>query len=584
MAISPKELNAASSSSVTPIDGLPNIAEVNAKPKWQPIDIAAKRRQQRFRLMATSLVVVGLLVVMGLGAWQIKFVREFFGQAAGEEANLVIDTRAILGPLPRPWRNLAQGGEDHDWRMGSLVSSVKAIKPRYIRIDHIYDFYDIVKGSPGNLSFDFSKFDGVIDDILATGAKPYVALSYMPPAITGGDILSVPNNWGDWQLTVQKTIEHLSGTRKISDVYYEVWNEPDLFGKWHYSGAKNYLTLYTYAARGAQAARVSQPFKIGGPAITALYKNWFDALAKHVLANNLRLDFFSWHRYTTDIDQYKKDMTNAKEWLANYPQLEPTLQLHITEWGPDSEVNPVYDGANSAAHTVAGSIEMINIVENAFSFEIQDGKDPAGKEYWGRWGLFTHNDFGAKPKPRYRALRLLDRIGTERLQIMGKGSWVKAVAAKNDKDQTEVVIANYDARGGHSENVPVTFQNVNPGEFTVTKEYLSGNKQTEKIATTAAVVQTHVAMPANSVVFLTLQGPPDTSPAAPILPVDTTSIPGQPAPIASPESTLPAGVNPPASPASGEPISPTLPTGPTMPESTPTLPAASPIIAPPGMF
>src|SRR5690606_5022795 len=129
-----------------------------------------------------------------------------------------------------PWRNLAQGGEDHNWRIGNLTEPVKTLKPEYIRIDHVYDFYDIVQGTPGNITFDWTKFDLIIDDILATGAKPYIALSYMPPAISSGDILAYPVHWSDWQLVVQKTIEHLSGTRKISDVYYEVWNEPDLFG------------------------------------------------------------------------------------------------------------------------------------------------------------------------------------------------------------------------------------------------------------------------------------------------------------------------------------------------------------------
>jgi xylan 1,4-beta-xylosidase len=470
-------------------------------PRQYQSTAALKDRKKAISGFILFLVVV---IIAMLGAWQIKEVREFFGHASGENANIMVDTQAVLGPMPRPWRNLAQGGEGFDWRMQPIIGQVKALKPEYIRLDHIYDFYDIVKGTPGNITFDFSKFDQILNDIQATGAKPYIALSYMPPAISSGDIVSPPQRWEDWQLVVQKTIEHVSGTRKTADVYYEVWNEPDLFGGWKYSGPRNYLTLYNYAVRGANQARGVQPFKIGGPATTALYKNWFDAMAKNSINNNVRMDFFSWHRYNTDLDQYRKDMFEVRTWLANYPNLESTLELHITEWGHDSNNNAGYDTMYGAAHTAAGAIEMIGVVDRAFVFEIQDGKDPKGQARWGRWGLFTHQDFGSSAKPRYNALRMIDRIGNQRLQLLGKGSWVKAAAARNDDGNTEVIMANFDPRGAHSEMVPITFQNIEPGSYRVSKEFLGGQRQTENVATTAAELQINVAMPVNSVSFIQL--------------------------------------------------------------------------------
>lgn len=476
--------------------------------------------KQRRRTIISGLVVLVLTAAVLIGVSQIQVVREFLSRASGEKANITVDTQAVLGPMPRPWRNLAQGGEGFDWRLQPLVGQVKSLNPEYIRIDHIYDFYDIVKGSPGNLTFDFSKLDPIITDILATGAKPYIALSYMPPAIAESDIVSKPKNWADWQLTVQKTIEHVSGTRGVSDVMYEVWNEPDLFGSWKYYGDKSYITLYNYAAQGAANARGVKPFKIGGPGITALYRNWFDAMAKNAVNNRVRMDFFSWHRYNLDIEQYRTDMNNARDWLSKYPSLEPTVDLHITEWGHDSNNHAGYDSMYGAAHMVAGAIEMIGSVERAFLFEIQDGKDPAGKDYWGRWGLFTHKDAGAKAKPRYNAYRMLDKIGDQRLQLLGKGSWVKAVAARNSKGNPEVVLANFDYRGRNSENVPVTFQNIVPGTYTVTTEFLGGKRQTQQIATTAAVLRTYVAMQPNSIAYVELVIPAGlTAPAAPATPV-----------------------------------------------------------------
>ena len=464
-----------------------------------------QRNQQLFSMLKGVLVMLVMAAITLFAAYQFPVVREYFSRASGEPANIRVDTAAILGPMPRPWRNLAQGGEDHNWRMEPISSQVAALKPRYIRIDHLYDFYDIVGGTPGNLTFDFSQLDLILNDIQAVGAKPYIALSYMPPAISQGDIVDKPQRWEDWQYVVQRTVEHISGTRGIDGVYYEVWNEPDLFGGWKYYGDKNYLDLYSYAARGAQNAKGVKPFKIGGPAITALYKNWFDAMMKHVLENNLRYDFFSWHRYDNDVDQYRKDMLELRSWIQSYPQLEPLLELHLTEWGHDSDINPGYDTSYGAAHTVAGAIEMVGVIENAFVFEIQDGKDPNGQAAWGRWGLFQHNDFGAKAKPRYYALKLLDRIGTQRLQLLGKGSWVKALAAKNDDGSVSVVLSNYDLRGAHSEVVPITFEQIEPGSFTVIQETLAGARQEVPVATTAAELRVDIPMNPNSVTLVTLK-------------------------------------------------------------------------------
>ncbi len=464
-----------------------------------------RRNKARRQMAATGIVLLLLLTATVLGATQLGVMRQFLSFASiPEPANIVIDAQAILGPLPRPWRNLAQGGEEASWEIEPVATQVQQLHPDYIRIDHIYDFYEIAQGSPGNLTFNFTKFDKILDGIASTGAKPYIALSYMPPALGGSDIVSSPDRYEDWQLVVQKTIEHVSGTRGIRDVYYEVWNEPDLFGGWKYYGGKNYLSLYDASARGARRARGVQPFKIGGPATTGFYKNWFDALAKHAMKNNLQLDFISWHRYDTDVEQFQQDILDIRTWAEKYPQLTPTLEFHITEWGHDSENSAGYDNNYGAAHTVSAAIEMVGVVERAFVFEIQDGKDPEGKELWGRWGLLTHQSFGSKPKPRYRALRLLDSLGVQRLQLLGKGTYVKALASKSIDGVYNVVLSNFDSRGRNAETVPVTFQNLAPGSYTLKKEYLSKSATTESVVVGIEPLQIFVPLAPYDVAKITL--------------------------------------------------------------------------------
>ncbi|PWU23362.1 hypothetical protein C5B42_03180 [Candidatus Cerribacteria bacterium 'Amazon FNV 2010 28 9'] len=460
------------------------------------MDFGKQHRHIMFQLLPLLFLVIAILV----GTLNINTIRQLLIGAFGQSANIVINTQAVVGPMHFPWQNLSQGGEDKNWRMTPLISAVRAVDTQYVRLDHIYDFYDIVHGSPGNLTFDFSKLDPVIHDITASGAKPFIALSYTPPAIAvNGDITAPPANYADWQLTVQKTIEHISGTLGISDAYYEVWNEPDLFGGYKTYGSRNYIDLYRAAAHGALNAHGVQPFKIGGPAITALYKNWVDDLMKAVTAENLPFDFFSWHRYSTSIDQYRSDVALIRQWMAPYPRGQH-IELDITEWGHNSNNDPGYDSTFGAIHTIAVGTELAQTVDKAFVFEIQDGKDPNGQTLWGRWGLF---DITGQPKPRYSALKFLNKLGQTQVQLTGRGTWVKGIATRDGFDTT-AILANYDPAWQHSEVTPVTFTNITPGTYTITQERFGGVNNVQTIATTSSELEINVPMSINSAVFIRL--------------------------------------------------------------------------------
>lgn len=483
--------------------------------------IMVMKKTHRARHSIQSLQVLFLLVFVFsifLAVANLQTIREFFSRASGETADLIVDVQSIQGPLPQPWRNLAQGGEAHDWDLGPIVPSVKALEPEYIRIDHVYDFFNIVQRDGGNLRFDFSKLDAVLDDILATGAKPFISLSYMPPSIASSDIVSQPNNWGEWQQTVQRTIEHVSGTRGISDVYYEVWNEPDLFGGWKMYGDRSYVQMYSASARGAAAARGVRPFKFGGAATTALYKNWFVGLLKVTSENNLRMDFFSWHRYDRKLERFQQDIDEANTWLSDFPQYT-NLELIISEWGHTPEVDAGYDTNFSAVHTAAASIVMAGEIDRAFVFEIEDGKHPGGQERWGRWGVLTHQSFGAQQKPRYQALRLMNRLQGSRLEVKGQGSWVKALASMSTPSSPQVLIANYDAAGRNAQAVPLTFTNILPGEYQLRQTFLGGRTNHQTIATESAIFKTTVSMPVNSVAVVELIPQFATESAQPLPPV-----------------------------------------------------------------
>jgi len=449
-------------------------------------------------------LIFGLVVII-LVVVAIPSALQYIGKASGTPANLVFNYEGILGKMPTPWRNLAQGGEESKDMVGPVIAATKALKPEYIRIDHIYDAYRVVSLLNGQLVYNWTGLDDAVESILATGAKPFLSLSYMPEVISRGDIISPAKDWGDWGKVVAATIEHYSGRdqKNIDNVIYEVWNEPDLFGGYKTYGDKNYLEMYSASARAAARVRGTNLFEIGGPATTGLYQNWLQTLIKYVDANNLRMDFISWHRYAYDLEQFEKDAKQARTWAENIPALV-NLKFYVTEWGHNSENDKGYDTKFGAIHTIAGARAMMGAVDRAFVFEIKDG--PGNDKYWGRWGLLTNEKFGApEKKPRYFALQFLNDLGPFRMSVQGEGSWVKSIASTDESGNLKILVVNYDSKGSHAEAVPMEFDNLPKENFRITRKDFMGASRTLQVATTSANWKTSEFFSPNTAAMFTLE-------------------------------------------------------------------------------
>lgn len=458
----------------------------------------------RKRLSYLALFV--LFLAIPVLVYLVEQTTHLISRATGIPADIIVDTSRILEPIPQSWKAFSQGGEESVNMIEPVVGSTRLLDPDYIRIDHLYDHFEVVsRDSDGQLQFDFSRLDGLVRSILATSATPFLSLSYMPSVIArDGNIVNAPNNWNEWALVVQRTIEHYSGRNglNINNVYYEVWNEPDLFGNWKMYGDKNYGTLYSYAVTGAQQASNVNPFKIGGPATTALYESWMRPLFKYAAENNVRVDFLSWHRYSTDPKQFSADLRNLTTWSFDYPAFT-TIPKLITEWGFDPEINSGYDGSFAAAHTVATIREALFGFNYLFAFEVVDGPDPAGQEYWGRWGLISHPTKGAHLKPRYSAFSYLNQMQGNRLLVKGEGTWVTGFGVK-DGNTIKLLLANYDRNGSHTETVPITFGSLANGTYTYKQRVFPGNSTTLTETITDGTLKKSLFMPRSSIALLEL--------------------------------------------------------------------------------
>lgn len=417
-----------------------------------------------FRLIGIVVIALALPIAIFL----VENETSFFKRASGEPAELIVD-KAISVQVKNisHWNNISQGGSDETRMIEPVVDDLKHLQPSYIRIDHLFDRYDVVsRSSGGELVLDWSLLDITVNDILATGAKPFFSLSYMPRELAaGGGVTDNPVNWAEWENLVKRTIEHYSGIggMNIPMVYYEIWNEPDLFGEFKVGRGKDYLDLYLHSVRGAQSAQNIQTFKIGGPATTKLYSSWFKKLISFVRDNNLWIDFYSWHLYSEDLDDYERDFEKIHKWLGEYPEYSG-IELVLSETGHSSELDSRYDTNFSAIHFLALAATLEDKIDKTFTFQAKDNRGQS--QYWGNWGILTHEQHGQPvKKPRYRALEFLNRMVGDPVMVEGEGSWVRAFA-RDDGNVLRVMVANYDPNNKHSESVPIVFNNLDGSNYT----------------------------------------------------------------------------------------------------------------------
>lgn len=461
------------------------------------------------RQILTLVILLFLLLVLPLTVYLARQQQILRKKAAVLPPNIIVDAQGVLGPLPRFWQGLAQGGEEKQPNLDDLSEELKDLGVSYIRLDHIFDFYNVVYRKPNNsLGFNWKILDQRIQDIIRAEATPFLCLSYMPPVLSSGNEVDLPQDWEEWQLLVQKTIEHVSGKKglNLKNVYYEVWNEPDLFGWFTIGGRKDYRALYYWAVRGAEKAEGVNNFKIGGPATTYLNPKFLPPFLEYVAKNNLRLDFVSWHVYSFDEEQITKDSQVLSRWLGQHPSLVGIEKI-VSEWGIEPAKSFRHGQNVSAAHAAATIAKTAGAVNLALAFEIKDGPNDFGTG----WGIFTHEAAGKKPKPRYFALRFAKFLKSFRLLLAGEGTYVKAIATKDPNETISLLVSNYSPFYFPSDTaVPVTFNRLYNGIYKLSRQILrpEGKIETADPRTftiTNGVLTDSIFMPKNTVALLELQ-------------------------------------------------------------------------------
>ncbi|HEV6955789.1 MAG TPA: beta-xylosidase [Promicromonospora sp.] len=382
-------------------------------------------------------------------------------------------------PLRHVWNECVGAGRANealraDWQ-AHFSEAVTALGARYVRFHGLFhdDMFVYRADDGGGFGpaaplaepvHTFSYVDKVFDFILATGARPFVELGFMPRALaTETETLfwwkahcSPPTDMGRWVDLVTATVTHWVeryGLDEVRQWRFEVWNEPNLVPHFWTGTRTQYFELYEATARAVKA--VDPELMVGGPSTSVFvpddrYKGeWEDRSVEHATAEaedvdaldwrpvwieefidwcaarEVPVDFLSTHLYPTDVafgatgqarhirrqvDATYDDLVALRKIIAASPY--PDAEVHITEWSSSpSSRDAIHDTVFAATYITRAYLRCAPLADSISYWTFTDVFEEGGAgigPFHGGFGLV--NEQGLH-KPTFHAFAMLSRLG-----------------------------------------------------------------------------------------------------------------------------------------------------------------------------
>jgi hypothetical protein len=396
--------------------------------------------------------------------------------------NLVVNTSQTSGPIDLTRYALAQGGKMAQPMISDRVDQIAQLHPRTIRIS-VAEYFDLY---PAHYQYHWVTLDRAIEEILATGAKPIMDLTFKPRTLYPqiNDEIVDPTNYAEWEELVYQLVKHCNQDRKFGIAYWEVANEGDIGepgGCPYKFTPQNYVPYYEHTVGAIR--RADPHAKVGGPTLAYYNSPLADALIDSAGQGQVPLDFLSWHLYNNDPREFWKTIDYMKAKLAKYPQLSQ-VETILTEWNMSLEnpvLNPYFQPAFILETTLgfyqkglsrSSYYHIRDVFVNAATFS--RFMSPRGTADMARWwnempqydGLYDNQD---RVRPAYYAFKLLSLIKGEQLPVTGTNLDLNALAARGGP-WVNVVLWNFPLEGvGRPYEVTVQFPSERKGGVRVVR-------------------------------------------------------------------------------------------------------------------
>ena len=219
-----------------------------------------------------------------------------------------------------------------------------------VDINAIFPNFDADPYDPA--SYDFVCTDHYSKTIMEAGAQVFYRLgNKIDHRVKKYDSVP-PKDFKKWAIVCEHIIKHYNegwaDGFNWNITYWEIWNEPDNSPECWDGPYEDFLVLFEIAAKHLKEKFPN--IKIGGPAFAT---GGVDRRTKDFLTymkeRNVPIDFYSWHTYKCETDEYKKRIYMVRNLLdeCGYPDTESILN----EW---SYIINWHEGLRESKKTIIG--------------------------------------------------------------------------------------------------------------------------------------------------------------------------------------------------------------------------------------
>jgi xylan 1,4-beta-xylosidase len=181
-------------------------------------------------------------------------------------------------------------------------------------------------------SYDFHLTDEYLETIMMAGTKVFYRLGSKIEHESKKYGTLPPKDFKKWAVICEHIIAHINegwaDGHHMGVEYWEIWNEPDLYGKCWGGTPEQFYELYAVASKHLKER--FPHLKIGGPAVTGFNEKWLRPFLERVRDEKLPLDFYSWHRYAKNVIDVALDARRHRNLLDEYG-LTDTESI-LNEW------------------------------------------------------------------------------------------------------------------------------------------------------------------------------------------------------------------------------------------------------------
>jgi len=220
---------------------------------------------------------------------------------------------------------------------------------------NIFPNFDADENDPAN--YDFTLTDKTVRETYECGSTMLYRLgSKIEHEIKQYQTLP-PKDYHKYARICEHIIRHYcygwADGMELPIVYWEIWNEADNYKPDKHNPCwggthEEFLEFYEVMAKHLKGC--FPELKIGGPAYTGAHhrRHYMETFVRYAAEHQIPLDFFSWHGYRCDPQDYVKDTEFAKDLLLRYGFTE--TETILNEWNyVRSWSGPEY---NYSMHTI----------------------------------------------------------------------------------------------------------------------------------------------------------------------------------------------------------------------------------------